>query len=145
MKKHNQDYSYYKLKLQDHIDSSFPERSADTNFIDQRARWAANAYDGAFRAGNPINECNEIADGILYEGLHFSKFDSLFEVLSYEFSDVFDELDYRDFALKILPKCQECFEHYELTDDFAYTTGYDLLYTELTGFIAIWIEQNGIR
>ena len=69
----------------------------------------------------------------------------MFEVLSYEFSDVFDELDFRDFALKILPKCEECFSHYELTDDFAYTTDYDLLYTELTGFIAIWIEQNGIR
>lgn len=145
MKKHNQDYSYYHLKLQDHIESSFPERSGDNKFIEQRAKWAANAYEGAFRAGNINDECNRIADCILYAGLYFSRFDAVFEVLSYEFSDVFDELDFRNFALKILPKCEGCFSHYELTDDFAYTTDYDLLYTELTGFIAIWIEQNGIR
>lgn len=145
MKNHSQDFSYYQLKLQDHIDSSFPERSGDNKFISRRARWAANAYEGAFRSGNHVNKCNEIANYILYEGLHFSRFDTLFEVLTYEFSDVFDELDYRDFALKILPQCEEIFGHYELTDDFAYTTDYDLLYTELTGFIAIWIEGNGIR
>ncbi|KKO89135.1 hypothetical protein AAW12_23670 [Sphingobacterium sp. Ag1] len=145
MKNLNQDYSYYRLKLQDHIDSSFPERSSDTKFIEQRGRWAANAYEGAFRSGNPVDECNAIADSILYEGLHFSRFDTLFEILTYEFADVFDELDFRDFALKILPQCEGIFGHYELADDFAYTTDYDLLYTELTGFIAIWIEQNGIR
>ncbi|MCQ9634199.1 DUF1896 domain-containing protein [Chryseobacterium sp. WG23] len=145
MKKEQKDFSYYQLKLQEHIEASFPERLGDTKFIQQRARWAANAYEGAFRSGNHINKCNEIADYILYEGLHFSKFDSLFEVLTYEFPDVFDELDFRDFALKVLSLCDEIFGQYELTDDFAYTTDYDLLYTELTGFIAIWIEQNGIR
>ncbi|PUV24455.1 DUF1896 family protein [Sphingobacterium athyrii] len=145
MKQQIQDYSYYHSKLVEHVESSFPERSKDSKFIEQRARWAANAYDGAFRAGNHVNNCDEIADFILYEGLHFSKFDTLFEVLTYEFNDVFDELDFRDFALKILPHCVDIFGRYDLTDDFAYTTDYDLLYTELTGLIALWIEENGIR
>lgn len=145
MKKEQMDFSYFQLKLSEHIDSSFPDRSNDTKFIEQRARWAANAYEGAFRSGNPIPECEEIANSILFEGLHFSKFDSLFDVLTYEFADLFFEFEYRDFALKILPECEQVFANYDLVDDFAYTTEYDFLYTELTGFIAIWIENNGIR
>lgn len=145
MKKQIQDFSYYQLKLKDHIDASFPEKAGDTTFLEQRARWAANAYDGAFRAGNSTEKCDEIADNILYENLHFSRFDAVVEVLTYEFSDVFDEVEYRDFALKILPDSDDIFGHYALTDDFAYTVQYDLLYTELTGFIFLWIEANGIR
>ncbi|AKK71345.1 hypothetical protein OK18_00660 [Chryseobacterium gallinarum] len=145
MNRHTQDFSYYKAKLQEHIEASFPERSGDKRFIEQRAKWAANAYEGAFRSGNAIHKCDEIADYILFENLHFSRFDSIVEVLNYEFSDVFDELDYRDFALKILAECDAVFGQYELTDDFAYKTDYDLLYTELTGFISLWLEKNGIR
>lgn len=145
MKKQIQDFSYYRLKLKDHLESSFPEKAGDAQFIEQRSRWAANAYEGAFRAGNAIEQCNKIADYILYENLHFSRYNTLFEVLSYEFAEIFDEVEYQDFALKILPACEEVFGHYELTDDFAYTTHYDLLYTELTGLIALWIQEHGIR
>ncbi|REC62338.1 hypothetical protein DRF65_11545 [Chryseobacterium pennae] len=145
MKKEQKDYSYYQLKLQEHIEASFPEKLDDSKFISQRARWAANAYEGAFRSGNHVNKCDEIADYILYEGLHFSKFTTLFEVLTYEFTDLLFDFEFRDFALKILPTCEEVFGKYELTDDFAYTNDYDLLYSELTGFISIWIEQHGIQ
>lgn len=145
MKTPKRDFSYYQVKLQEHIDSSFPERSGDQKFIRNRAQWAASAYEGAFRADNHVHKCDEIADYILFEGLHFSKFDTVLEVLTYEFSDVFDELEYRDFALKILFECNRIFSRYELTDDFAYCTDYDVMYTELTGFIALWLEKNGIR
>ncbi|AZA99209.1 DUF1896 domain-containing protein [Chryseobacterium joostei] len=145
MKKEQKDFSYYQLKLQEHIEASFPEKLEDTKFIGQRARWAANAYEGAFRSGNGVHKCDEIADYILYEGLHFSKYDSLFDVLTNEFTDLFFDFEYRDFALKILPICAEVFAKYDLADDFAYSNDYDLLYTELTGFIAIWIEKNGIQ
>ncbi|MDR2270415.1 MAG: DUF1896 domain-containing protein [Sphingobacterium sp.] len=145
MKTEKKDFSYFQTKLVEHIDSSFPERSNDVKFIQQRSRWAAHAYEGAFRSGNHVNKCDEIANYILFEGLHFSRFDTLFEVLTYEFSELFFEFEYRDFALKILPQCEEVFVQYDLCDDFAYTTEYDYLYTELTGFIAIWIENNGIQ
>lgn len=145
MKKQQKDFSYYQLKLKEHIEASFPEKSADSKLIDQRAKWAANAYESAFRSGNAIYKCDEIADYILYEGLHFSKFTTLFEVLTYEFTDLLFDFEFRDFAIKILPHCSEVFDKYELTDDFAYTNDYDLLYTELTGFIGIWIEENGIQ
>lgn len=51
----------------------------------------------------------------------------------------------RPFSLRMFPVCEPVFVNYKLTDDFAYTLDFDRLYTELTGTIAIWIEENGLQ
>ena len=139
------DLSYFRLRLQELLNSSFPEKAHDQKFIDQRSSWASNAYEGAFRAGNPIEQCNEIANYILFEGLHFSKFYTVFQVVCNEFDTVMADEELRPFALKMFPVCEAVLAGYELTDDFAYGYEFDLLYTELTGTIAIWIEENGLQ
>lgn len=139
------DLSYFTLRLQELLNTSFPEKAHDQQFIEQRTRWAANAYEGAFRSGNPIEQCDRIADYILFEGLHFSPFDTVFQVVCNEFDTIMADEELRPFALKMLPVCSSLFANYELKDDFAYTTEFDLLYTELTGTIAIWIEENGLQ
>ena len=145
MNKDPKDLCYFRLRLQELLDSSFPEKAKDQKFIAQRSAYASNAYEGAFRAGNPIDQCNEIANFILFEGLHFSRFDTVFQVVCQEFDTIMADEELRPFALKMFSVCEPIFERYELTDDFAYTTDYDRLYTELTGTIAIWIEENGIQ
>lgn len=139
------DLSYFRLRLQELLNSSFPEKAHDQKFIDQRSSWASNAYEGAFRAGNAIEQCNEIANYILFEGLHFSKFDTIFQVVCNEFDTLMADEELRPFALKMFRVCKPVFTQYELTDDFAYTTEFDLLYTEITGAIAIWIAENGLQ
>ena len=60
------DLSYFRLRLQELLTISFPEKAYDVKFIDQRSSWASNAYEDAFRAGNPINQCDHIADYVLF-------------------------------------------------------------------------------
>jgi hypothetical protein len=139
------DLSYFRLRLQELLNTSFPEKAYDVKFIDQRSAWAANAYEGAFRTGNSASQCNEISDCILFEGLHFSKFDSVLQVVCNEFDTRMADEELRPFALKMFPICEFVFTSYKLTDDFAYAREFDLLYTELTGTIAIWIEENGFQ
>ena len=139
------DLSYFRLRLQEHLNESFPEKAHDTQFINQRSSWAANAYEGAFLSGNRIDQCNEIANYILFEGLHFSKFDTIFQVVCNEFDTLMADEELRPFALKMFPVCEPVFANYELTDDFAYGYEFDDLYTELTGTIAIWIDENGLQ
>ncbi|SUJ03028.1 DUF1896 family protein [Sphingobacterium spiritivorum] len=67
MSTQQKDLSYYRLRLQEHLNSGFPEKASDHKFIDQRSSWAANAYEGAFSSGNAIEQCNEIANYILFE------------------------------------------------------------------------------
>lgn len=139
------DLSYFKLRLQELLNTSFPEKANDLKFINQRSSWASNAYEGAFRSGNPIEQCNEIANYILFESLYFSKFDTVFQVVCNEFDTIMADEELRPFALKIYPVCEYVFSNYELIDDFAYGYEFDLLYTEITGTIALWIAENGLQ
>ena len=43
-----------------------------------------------------------------------------------------------------MPLCETVFANYKLTDDFIETAEYNLLYTELTGTIQIYIEEHGL-
>lgn len=139
------DLSYFKLRLQQLLNNSFPEKAHDYKFIDERSSWAANAYEGSFMAGNSIEQCDHYANYILFENLHFSKFDTVFNVVCNEFDSLMADEELRPFALKLFSVCEPVFARYELTDDFAYSSDFDLLYTEITGTIAIWIEENGLQ
>ncbi len=145
MNTQQKDLSYFKLRLQELLNSTFPEKSLNQKFIDQRSSLAANAYEEAFRSGNSIEQCNEIANYILFEGLHFSMFDTILKVVCNEFDTIMADEELRPFAFKMFPVCEPVFERYELTDDFAYGYEFDLLYTELTGAIAIWIDEHGLQ
>ncbi|WP_291100719.1 MULTISPECIES: DUF1896 domain-containing protein [unclassified Flavobacterium] len=139
------DLSYFRLRLQELLNTSFPEKANDQKFIEQRSLWAANTYEGAFRSGNTIEQCNEIANYILFKKLYFSKFDTVFQVVCNEFDTIMADEELRPFALKMFPVCEAVFSNYELTDDFAYGYEFNLLYTEITGTIAIWIAENGLQ
>lgn len=135
---------YYTDKLQDYLNSSFPELAGDKQFIKQRADTAAQAYSDAFLEGYPIDGCNEIANRALFRGLHFSKYDTIFEVLNREFDREISEEKLRPFAKELLPVCEKVFAQYPIDDEFAASPEYDKLYTELTGTVVLWIEENGL-
>ncbi|MEN2489052.1 DUF1896 domain-containing protein [Flavobacterium sp. B11] len=137
--------SYFRLRLQELLYTSFPEKGNDQMFIQQRSLWAATAYQGAFSSGNTIQQCHEIADYILFKNLHFSKFDTVFQIICTEFDTIMADEELRPFALKMLPICMPVFSSYDLYDDFAYSQEFELLYTEITGTIAIWIQENGLQ
>lgn len=139
------DLSYFNLRLQEFLHTSFPEKALDTKFIEQRSQRSAKAYEAAFMAGNSVAQCEEIANYILFEGLHFSKFDTVFKVVVSEFDTLMADEELRPFALKMLAICESVFQRYTLTQEFVDSADYDLLYTELTGTIAIWIEENGLQ
>ncbi|MCP2025766.1 hypothetical protein L1276_000906 [Flavobacterium sp. HSC-32F16] len=139
------DLSYFRLRLQELLNASFPEKASDQKFIEQRSSWAANAYQAAFNSGNTIDQCREIANYILFKNLYFSRFDTVFQVVCNEFDTIMSDEELRPFALKMFPVCEAVFSSYELTDDFAYSYEFDLLYTEITGTISIWIQENGLQ
>lgn len=148
MTKNNQiteELSYYRLTLIDYLRSSFPERLNEEDFINKRDEDASEAYAQAIREGMTQEEASTEANAVLFEGLYFSKFDTIMDVLTEEFTEELEEDQFRPFAMQMLPVCERVFSKYELNDDFAYSPEYEKLYTEITGAIQIWIEENGIR
>ena len=136
--------SYYRLTLLSYLRESHPELAADEAFIRARADLAAEAFSNAVRSGMDYDEAVRQADEVLFQGLHFSRLDTLITVLWNEFADEVPAGRAREVALQLLPECGRVFSGYGLTDSFEFTPDFDRLCGELAGVISIWLEENGI-
>lgn len=136
------DFSYYQLSLLSYLKESHPLLALDISFINARAEEAIEVYLAAISEGYIATTAQEIANEVLYQGLLFSKHDMLVNVLWNEFPDIIAQSEAKDFAIKIQVESEIVFSKYILTDEFDYSPEYERLYTELTGFIDIWLEEN---
>lgn len=154
MEKNNkQELSYFQLKLENYMSEHHPERLQDTEFITARADMALTAYCDAVAQGFMHPEAESMASEVLYQGLHFSKYDTLVSVLENEFerelpAPLPDELLRASLEKRLAPillpnkAVQATFDKFGLTDILASDEQYDRLYTELTGTIVLLIESN---
>ena len=138
--------SYFRLKLESYMSEHHPERMSDMEFITARADMALTAYCDAVAQGFTHLEAENIASEVLYQGLHFSKYDTLVSVLENEFErELPAPLPDKLAPILLSNKAvQATFAGYELTDAFAASGQYDRLYTELTGTIVLLIESNNL-
>jgi len=137
--------SYYRLILLDFLHESHPERTGDDRLIASRAEAAAETFSKAVMNGSSDTQAENEALLVLFEGLYFSKYDTMVNILWNEFSNEIPEDDAREAALKLLPRLEPVFSSYALSDDFIYEPEYDLLYTELTGAIALIVESGELK
>lgn len=138
--------SYFRLKLEAYLGEHFPERVNENTFVTARADEALAAYCDAIAQGFSYPEAEVMASEVLYQGLHFSKYDTLVSILENEFEkELPSPLPERLTPILLKNKAvQSVFDKYELTDDFGASPEYDKLYTELTGTIVLIIEVNGL-
>ena len=110
--------SYYGLYLLNYLKENKFEQASDAAFVKARADEAAEAYERARLEGYTPDGAQEIAMSALVHGLHYSRYAILREVV---------------------------FSIYDLSDDqFALSSDYDLLYTELTGAVVLYLREYGI-
>lgn len=138
--------SYFRLKLESYLSDHFPEMMRDTSFITTRADEALTAYCDAVAQGFSHPEAESMASEVLYQGLHFSKYDTLVFVLENEFEkELPSPLPERLAPVLLKNKAIESvFVKYDLTDDFEASPEYEQLYTELTGTIVLLMEANNL-
>ena len=145
MKKNNeQKLSYFRLKLRSYMSEYHPERLQDTEFITARADMALTVYCDAVAQGFMHSEAESMASEVLYQGLHFSKYDTLVSVLENEFErELPAPLPERLAPILLSNKAiQATFDKFGLTDTFAASEQYGRLYTELTGTIVLLTKSN---
>ena len=138
--------SYFRLKLTAYLRDHQPDLVDDATLVSSRSDAALTVYCDAVAQGFSHPEAESIAGNVLFDGLHFSKYDTLMSVLENEFeTELPSPLPER--LAPILPKNKailSIFGKYDLTDDFAASPQYEQLYTELTGTIVLIIEQNSL-
>ena len=122
--KKRKELSYYHLYLQKHLQENRFEQAGDASFIETRADLAATAYE---------------------QGLHHSKYAILREVITNEFAYEIPETQQEALSKKLLPLVDSVFSIYDLSDDyFAQSLDYDLLYSELTGAVVLYLAEYGV-
>ena len=139
----NGELSCFKSALLFYLRESHPHMAGDKAFIRERADSAAEAYEHAIRDGLSVRQALEQADAVLYQDLRFSKFDTVFEVVSEWFPEIRPGRR-TDFCLKILLLTEAVFSKYPIDDRFETSPSYRTLTIELTGFIQSYIEEYGI-
>ena len=128
-----------------HLRTNKFEQATDTAFIRERADRAAETYERARLEGYPADGAQELAMDTLLRGLHYSRYAILREVVENEFADEVPEEKREAFVLKLLPLVGNVFSVYDLSDDnFALSSDYDLLYTELTGATVLYLDEYGV-
>ncbi len=139
----NIELSFYQTSLLLFLMESHPELSTDRRFIRRRAKQAAAAYERAFDDGLGVQESIDAANKTLYSGLHFSRHDTIENILWNEFSNEVATDESRDSAIRLRPLLEPIFLKYDITDDFAYTSEYQSLCIELIGAIQQKLEDDG--
>lgn len=97
------DFSYYGLYLLDYLRTNRFEQATDEAFIRERADRAAGTYERAMLEGYPAAGAQELAMRTLTEGLRYSKYAILREVVENEFADDVPEAERESFTRKLLP------------------------------------------
>lgn len=136
--------SYYGLLLFSYLKESHPDKLNDTAFIESRSDLAAATFENAIKEGYKQPYAAELANEVLFNGLHFSKHDTIVEILWNEFAEEIPEEKAIETAIQLQPHLERIFEKYPLSDDFADSSDFELLYTELTGNILLYFDENGI-
>lgn len=132
--------NYFRLNLLSFLRDAHPDKANDLSFVAKRGDAAAESYSDAIKNGFDHIQAAEIANQVLFEGLHFSPFNTIVEILWNEFSDEISPDTAQQKALELYPECQKIFVRYDLNDDFAAATEYPSFYTELTGTISLLLD-----
>ena len=142
--KNKKEVSFFRLKLESYMSEHHPERLGDKEFITARADMALTAYCDAVAQGFKYPEAESMASEALYQGLYFSKYDTLVSVLENEFErELPAPLPEKLVPILLSNKAiQATFDKFGLTDTLASDEQYGRLYTELTGTIMLLTKSN---
>ena len=135
--------SYFETTLLLYLKESHPHIAGDKALVRARADEAAGSYERAIRDGLSVTQALQLAEAVLYQDLRFSRFDTVFEVVSEWFPEVRPE-KWAGFCLKVLSPAETVFSKYPIDDRFESSPSYHTLTVELTGFIQSYIERYGI-
>lgn len=74
--------SDFAMSLRTFLEEHHPQLSSDRNFIRRRAEAAEKVYRNASKDGDNTLSAMRQANAVLYDGLRFSRYDTLFDIVS---------------------------------------------------------------
>lgn len=133
---------HYRRRLEAFLRERHPRLVHAIGLIDGRSRAAAAAYREAIASGEDALRAATRADALLYEGLIFSKFDTIGCLLALDYP-VLPEERRRSLALEMEESLADVFNRYNLDDGIYAREEYRRLLAELSEAVRRYLD--GVR
>lgn len=138
---HAADTDYYRRRLEAFLQERHPRLVRAGRLIDTRSRAAASLYRESVASGEDALRAATRADALLYEGLIFSKFDTLSCLLATDYPLVPPEKR-RSLAMELEERFADLFDRYNLDDGIYGREEYRHLLAELSAALRLCLEQH---
>lgn len=138
---HVADTAHYRRRLEAFLQERHPRLVNARQLIETRSRTAASLYRESVAAGEDTLRAATRADALLYEGLIFSKFDTLSCLLATDYPLIPPEKR-RSLALELEEQFAGLFDRYNLDDGIYGREEYRYLLTELAAALRLYLEQH---
>lgn len=138
---HAADTEYYRRRLEAFLQERHPRLVHARQLIETRSRAAASLYRESVAAGEDMLRADTRANALLYEGLIFSKFDTLCCLLSIDYPLVPPEKQ-RSLAMELEKRFTGIFDRYNLDDGIYGREEYRYLLAELSAALRLYLEQH---
>lgn len=135
--------SFFTTTLQSFLRYDHPHLLGNRDFIRERSEQAARTFEQARYNGEDIPSAIELANRVLFAGLHYSKLALIVNILDKDLPIVPRESQ-SELALRMLPGCEALFERYDLDLNFEDTPEFGELCSALTETIKYYIHSHGI-
>ena len=137
------DEKWFRERLRHFLEVRHPPRQFHRAMIERRSRLAFESYIESVELGATTDSAVRAADKVLFRGLLFSKYDTVYLILATDFPAI-PENQRQAVALKLSRICSPIFAVYNLRDDFTERPEFRQLKEELRIGIRSWIDENGV-
>lgn len=137
------DEKWFRERLRHFLEVRHPPRQFHRAMIGRRSRLAFESYTESIQQGAGVEQAIRAADNVLFRGLLFSKYDTVYLILATDFPAI-PESQRQAVALKLTRICSPIFAVYDLCDDFTERSEFRQLKEELRIGVRHWIDENGV-
>ena len=142
-------FNAFTLQLTQYISENHPERIEDKEFIRQRGENALAVYVGCSRQGMSVEESTREANEVLYQGLHFSPYRMIADIVETHCSHLpLSEEGRHVLAMTILHMSKDVLaEAYTpaTADTFEGSYGYHRARTQIKRIMNKYLYDNGLQ
>ena len=135
--------SHFRRRLESFINERHPNLKNAKRLIATRSVQAAQAFSSAVLAGDSETAARTKSDALLFEGLLFSKYDTIRCIIATEFPKIPPD-GQRTLSLELIESCNDIFSRYALTDRLIREPAFNHMIVELTERIKTHIDRNDL-
>lgn len=139
-----QEVNQFTVELTEYMTDHFPERIDEKEFIEARAKLAAQTYTAAYKQSMRQDEALDEARKVLLSGLKYSPYLLVKRAVDETFP-MDDPEEQGRFTMQMLDRCRGFFSYYPVHEPgFAGSDLEEWLYTEIIGEISNYLKGNGM-